>query len=97
MRELGVHAFDLWEAVLGRSVDVTLLEDNQTTAINIRPVDFRNCGMFKECMELILGGSMTESSVAYSPCKTATSKGWQPMFLQSSLHRRTLGVMPFGC
>ena len=40
MRELGVHAFDLWEAVLGRSVDVTLLEDNQTTAINIRPGRF---------------------------------------------------------
>ena len=36
MRELGVPALDLWETILEREVKVQLLEDNQTTAINIR-------------------------------------------------------------
>ena len=40
MRESGVPALDLWETILGRPVRLTLLEDNQTTAMNIRSGKF---------------------------------------------------------
>ena len=36
MRELGVPALDLWEIILERAVEIKLLEDDQTTATNIR-------------------------------------------------------------
>ena len=40
MRELGVTALGLWEAVLELAVGVTLLEDDQPTAINTRSGKF---------------------------------------------------------
>ena len=40
LRECGIPAFDLWETVLQRPVSLTLLEDNQTTAHNIRTGKF---------------------------------------------------------
>ena len=40
LRECGIPALDLWETVLQRPVSLTLLEDNQTTAHNIRTGKF---------------------------------------------------------
>ena len=40
MRESGVAALDLWETVPQRDAKLTLLEDNQTTALNIRTGEF---------------------------------------------------------
>ena len=36
MRHSRVPALDLWETILGRNVELKLLEDNQITATNIR-------------------------------------------------------------
>ena len=50
MRELGVPALDIWEAILERGVDIKLLEDNRTTAINIKTGRFPSYDMCSACM-----------------------------------------------